>query len=112
MSWPALNYVIELTRAPNGDRLTGSEKLLLMHVAYHRNQVADGAWPSQLTLARECLCSRRWIQELLKSCVQKGVLAARQGGVRGRGDLTVYWFPALREAGSDSPSAGRAKWSP
>jgi hypothetical protein len=74
MSWRASAYVKKLIVAPNGKRVTRSEKLLLLVIADYYNDSFKKAWPGIPDLVRDTMLSRRRIQELQRSCERKGII--------------------------------------
>lgn len=60
MSHAASRYVKHLVKAPDGSRITPTEKAVLSQLADDHNEVLGVAWPSMKDLARRsCLSDRR-----------------------------------------------------
>ena len=106
MSWQATAYVSELTRCPNGEPLTRSEKLLALLLANRHNPDFDIAWPSIPRLAEEALLSERRTRDLVHSLERKGVITIER---RWKGpqqcDNNVYRFPGLVRRGGGAISS-------
>lgn len=102
MSWKATAYVKELVTAPNGEKVTQAEKLLLFVLADYHHTQRDLIWPSQKTLAEDALCSERHIRRLTDSLVTKGVLIVQS--THGRGKTATYRFAALNLTKPDDMS--------
>lgn len=108
VSWKASAYVKELIRAPNGDRITRSEKLLLLVIADSYNDDESGARPSIHTLAEQTLLSARRVRELQRSSERKGVLsiASRQRS-DGGSMQNFYSLPGLRNSQGEAANPRR-----
>jgi Helix-turn-helix domain len=109
MSWQATAYVSALTITPSGDKLTRSEKLLLLCLANRHNHDYGIAWPSVRELSKDALLSLRMTRYLLKSLEQKGVIVRirRMKGPKTY-DTTGYRLPALDlQGGSATIASGR-----
>lgn len=91
MSHKATNYVTELCRCPNGQKLTRSEKLLMFVLADRHNKDSGTAHPSIGRLAHEALMSIRQVQRCLRKLVEKGVLKVEAGGGSHR-NTNLYSF--------------------
>jgi hypothetical protein len=74
MSYQAIRYVKKLVAAPNGEKITPSEKLVLAFLADVHNMEVGAAWPSVGTLAEECCTSPRQIRRHLASAERKEVI--------------------------------------
>jgi Helix-turn-helix domain len=96
MSWKASAYAKEVSTAPNGKRITRSEKLLLLILADYYNDARGCAWPSIKSLASEAMLSPRRVKELLLSLETKRLIK-RETTTRDDGgqDVNLYAFPAL-----------------
>lgn len=91
MSWKATAYVKELSRCPDGAPLSRLHKELLLVLSdYHRTD-SRVMWPSQKTLASDCLAKVRQIQRELDYCCEHGILD-RQQRKTGKGNITDYRF--------------------
>lgn len=96
MSWKATAYVKELTHAPNGQKLTTAEKLLLFVLAdYHRADGQGLCWPSLPRLAKESLLSRRHIVRVLKSLEDNGLISKGVSPKATSGETNNYRLNAL-----------------
>jgi hypothetical protein len=103
----AREYVMALTKTPNGERLTRSEKFLLLCLADYHNRYSKIAFPSVQRLALDTLSCEREVRYLLRSLERKGLIIAIRPGRQGRGGLTHYVFleldpnPGLEPGGKD-----------
>lgn len=91
MSWRATAYVKELREAPNGQRLTCGEKLVMFVLADCYNEDYRRAWPSVQTLADAALMTKRNVRRILRSLEGKGLLETAES--RGIGHSNSYRFP-------------------
>ena len=106
MSWQASAYIKKLRAAPNGERITAYEKLILLHLADAHNEDRGICWPSQPTIADDCMVSVRHVQNLLHALEKKGVIRVIRPERNGRGRYLSYSFPELDvEAGKDARRA-------
>lgn len=106
MSWEALSYVRGLRIAPNGERLTRSEKLVLLILADCHNIKKRIAWPSVATIAEEALLCEREVRKLLRTLEQKGVIRTIQPPRTGSGYTSCYKFLELDPDDSMERQAG------
>lgn len=74
MSWDALRYVQRMKVAPNGEKLTKGEKLLLFALAYYHHDERGDAWASLSHLADESLHTRPGVIVTLQSLADKGII--------------------------------------
>lgn len=74
MSWKASAHVKEQTHAPNGKKLTRSEKFLMLILADYYNDEQQAAWPSIPRLAKDALMSERQARRVIHSLEKKQVL--------------------------------------
>jgi Helix-turn-helix domain/DnaA N-terminal domain len=95
MSWQACYYAKKLRAAPNGERITAYEKLVLLHLADAHNEERGIAWPSEPTIAEDCAVCLRQVQNLLHSLERKGVIRILRPEKNGRGRCLRYRFPEL-----------------
>lgn len=96
MSWAASAYVKTLTTAPDGTKITRSEKMLLFVLADYYNDEQHAAWASIGEVARHALLSVRQAQRLCKALVTCGVLALHTRIDPKHGQLSnLYAFPSL-----------------
>jgi hypothetical protein len=93
MSYQASAYVKGLRLAPNGESITTKEKLVLFHLADAHNAKQGTAWPSQPTIAEDCMICVRHVQNLLYSLERKGVIRTIRPERNGRGRFVRYSFP-------------------
>lgn len=70
------------------DRLTGTEKLVLISLLCHFNYEQRRSWPSQYTIAQECRISEFWVRETLKSLTERGYITTFKE--KGRGNVKIY----------------------
>lgn len=110
MSWKATSYVRQLLRAPNGEPITRSEKLLLMVLADYYNDKQEGAWPSANELAKAAMFSKRRVWELIASVKRKGILEVEHRGfLNGATGSNFYRFPAMESMQGESATARRGE---
>jgi hypothetical protein len=91
MSWHATAWAKAQTVAPSGDRITRSEKLLLLCIADYHNAEKGYAWPSVDRLATEAMMSDRHVRNLLNSLTRKGLVEVEHR----TGDTNRYRLPAM-----------------
>jgi hypothetical protein len=105
MSFHALDYVLELTEAPNGEELSAAEKLILLVLAHCHNGHRRAAWPSVEKMAREGLTTERNARRILRELERKAIVRSRRPERQGRGQYTEYSFPAIddEKGGSNVP---------
>ncbi|HZL68523.1 MAG TPA: helix-turn-helix domain-containing protein [Candidatus Limnocylindrales bacterium] len=80
--------------APNGERITRSEKLVLLNLADFANAKRGGiAWPSVPTLAELSLMSERQCRNVIRSLTRKGCITCehRKSPVNPRANLPNYY---------------------
>lgn len=89
--------------APNGVKLTRTEKLVALVLAdYH--QIGDKhTFPSLVSLAGESLMDERMCRRTLASLEEKGVILRVKPDVQFRGVTTFYTFPEIDKEGSGTP---------
>ena len=65
------------------DKLTPSQRLVLLALVYYSDRTGSNAYPSQSTLARMCCCSRSTVKRALAALIARGtqVLQAACRGV-------------------------------
>lgn len=94
----AIDYARNLVVAPDGSRITSTEKNVLLLLALAFNSDLGIAWPSLKTLAREaCICERH-CRRTIGSLEQKNVIRRdymRREGLGGGQTSNEYFFPAL-----------------
>lgn len=100
MSWKATSYAKDVIVCPNGEKITRTEKLLLMVMADHHNTHQNSFFASNRLLAQESLLSVRQIQRVIKSMERKRLLCSENG--LGRGNLTGYSFPWIEPKKGDT----------
>lgn len=108
MSWKATAYVKELRRAPNGEPINKTEKLLLFVLADCHHVERKMAWPSLPNLAADALLSEREARYSLRELERKGVLRRIAMAKSGRGHIPAYQFLELPDAYSDQKGANLA----
>lgn len=74
MSWDALRYVQKAVTAPNGEKLTKGEKLLMWELAYYHHDERGDAWASLTHLAERSLHTRPGVVVTLQSLERKQVI--------------------------------------
>jgi len=74
VSHAATNYVKHLVRAPNGEKITASEKAVLGQLADDHREELGVAWPSLRNLAKRCCLSERQTRRIITRLECKGVL--------------------------------------
>jgi DNA-binding transcriptional ArsR family regulator len=70
----ALGWAKNITRAPDGTKITATEKLVLWSLANHYNPGYGYAFPRQSTLAEVCCLSRSSVSRALASLVKHGLI--------------------------------------
>ena len=85
-----MKWVIENSTAK------GTDRAVLLMIAYHANEYGAEAWPSIDTLARETNVSRRAVCYAVAALVAAGHLEMAQGG--GRGHSNSYRLPMINSA--------------
>ena len=93
MSLKATARAKEISLSPTGEKITRTEKLLLMVMSDHHNTHQGFFYASNRLLAQEALLSLRQFQRLASSLEKKGIVKTETG--LGRGNLTGYSFPWL-----------------
>lgn len=103
MSWAALEYIRRMIHAPSGERLTSSEKLLALMLAYHHSEEVGEAWPSVRLLAQESVMSEQTVKRTRQRLVRKGLIEVRQL-VKDNGSFSSsrYTFPHLNTDHGDT----------
>lgn len=93
----AIDYVNQLGIAPNGSRITSTEKNVLMALAQWFNVELGVAWPSIRRVANRCSISERHCRRTISRLERKGVIARVYMVRSDRGSQTSneYFFPAL-----------------
>ncbi len=76
MSWKASAYVKELVVAPNGERVTRTEKLVLLVLADYHDERLNEAWPSVKTWAEDALVSEQTLKRIRSRLILKGVITS------------------------------------
>ncbi len=93
----AIDYARKLTVAPDGSRITSTEKNVLLHLALAFNSDLGVAWPGMEMLANDSCTSERHCRRNLASLERKKVIQRvrmRRGGKGGQ-TSNDYFFPAL-----------------
>lgn len=91
MSWKATAYVKELHQAPNGQKITCSEKLIMFVLADCFNEDYQLAWPSIPRLASASLMTERHASRVLRALEAKGLVQVIRK--HGLGNTNGYRFP-------------------
>jgi len=97
MSHQASRYAKNLVTAPNGEKITASEKLVLTQLADDHRMEVGVAWPSVGSLAKRCCLSKRQVRRNLASLERKQVIRriAYRRDHDGSQSSNEYVFPAL-----------------
>jgi hypothetical protein len=102
----AIDYARKLTIAPDGSRITSTEKNVLLHLALAFNFDLGVAWPGERALAKDACVSERHCQRTIVSLERKGIIRRihmRRADLGGQSS-NDYFFPALG-APSQTPQA-------
>ena len=90
------------------DRLTGTEKLVLISLLCHLNHAQRRSWPSQEMIAKECGLSRKWVRVILRELEQRGYIDSFKE--KGRGNQMIYALnplpPRKKETETELPVTG------
>ncbi|MBP3752059.1 MAG: helix-turn-helix domain-containing protein, partial [Pyramidobacter sp.] len=90
------------------DRLTGTEKLVLISLLCHLNHEQRRSWPSQGMIAKECGLSRKWVRATLRELEQRGYIDSFKE--KGRGNQMIYALnplpPRKEETETELPVTG------
>src|SRR5688572_15282084 len=108
-AWSVINFVRSLVTAPNGARLSRTQKLVALTIATYYNWERGYAWPPLTRLARETSLSRQGVINAIAELVRNGTLAGEHvRDEKGETFPNHYRFPAaipsrdLRQAGKRS----------
>ena len=93
----ASDYARKLVTAPDGSRITSTEKNVLLHLALAFNSDLGIAWPGIKTLSNNACISERHCRRCLESLERKKVIRRVYMRRDGTGAQTSndYFFPAL-----------------
>lgn len=80
MSWKASGAAKEITHGTSGQKLKMADKLVLMVLSDDYNEGRGFAWPSQETLAKECLCTDRGLRGILERLEAFGLINIEHRG--------------------------------
>lgn len=106
MSLHATAWAKSLTTTPSGERITRSEKLLLLILSDYYNPAQQCAWPSMKTLAEHSLLTDRRCRSIIRSLEGKGVVKVQRVRLpNGDNAPNRYFFPALPAEGAVTPRA-------
>ena len=83
MSWKASGAAKEITCGTKGQKLKIADKLVLMILSDDYNEGRGFAWPSQETLAEECLCTDRGLRGILERLASYGLIEIEHRGRKG-----------------------------
>src|SRR5437773_9055000 len=102
MSWQASAHVRAMLIAPDGKRLSRTEKLLLFVLADFHNVEKGFAFPSLRSIARDALLSKRQAQRVIRCLESKGVIEI-ESRTRENGSITSsrYTFPNVNDVDDD-----------
>ncbi len=96
MSWIASGHVKHMTKAPNGVRLTPTEKYVLLVMADYYNDEKQAAWPSYTELAERTLLTRPTVNNTLLALKSKGAIeVVERRATNGSLHSNIYRFPWL-----------------
>ena len=99
MSWRASGHVKNLVEGINGEKISRSEKLLLLIIADYYNDSYECAWPKIADLAEQAMLSPRRVRELQRSCEEKGLITISERRLlNGSNDANEIRFPGLEGA--------------
>lgn len=93
----AIDYARKLTEAPDGSRITSTEKNVLLHLALALNSDLSVAWPAMKTLSNDAGICKRHCRRVLASLERKKVIQRvymRRDDTREQ-TSNEYFFPAL-----------------
>ena len=93
----AIDYARKITEAPDGSRITPTEKNVLLNLALFFNSESGTAWPRINTLSSDACMSTRHCRRNLARLERKQVIQRvymRREGVGGQ-TSNEYFFPAL-----------------
>lgn len=65
------------------DKLTPSQRLVLLALVYYSDRTGANAYPSQSTLARMCCCSRSTVKRALASLIARELIIPTGKGRKG-----------------------------
>ena len=92
----AIDYVNQLETAPDGSRITSTERNVLKSLAQWIHPALGFAWPSMKRLAKRCSISERHCRRTIERLERKGVIArVHMRGDHGSQTSNEYFFPAL-----------------
>ena len=91
MSWKATAYVKDLQQAPNGQKITCSEKLIMFVLADCYNEDYHRAWPSVRRLAISALMTERHARRVLRTLESKCLVQVIKK--HDMGHTNAYRFP-------------------
>lgn len=103
MSWKAAGYVKEMVVAPNGVKLTRTEKLVALVLADYHQMGDKHTFPSIATMAGESLMDERMCRRTIASLEEKGVILRVKPDLQYRGVTTFYTFPEVDKEGAHTP---------
>ena len=90
------------------DRLTGTEKLVLISLLCHLNHAQRRSWPSQEMIAKECGITPIWVRKILKTLEARGYIVSFKE--KGRGNQRIYALcplpPRKKETETELPITG------
>lgn len=102
----AIDYARKLLVAPDGSRITSTEKNVMLHLALAFNFDLGVAWPGERALAKDACVSERHCQRTIVSLERKGIIQRihmRRADLGGQSS-NDYFFPALGSP-SQTPQA-------
>ena len=99
MTWRLMKPVWQV------DKLTPSQRLVLLALAYYTDRNGANAYPSQSTLARMCCCSRSTVKRALAALIARGLIIptgkGRKGTIKYR--ISMNHVQAHHEPGTRPP---------
>ena len=100
MSWEAIYWAYTL----ESTRLSAAEELILLHLAYFYRP-EGGAYPATKTLARRTNLGTRYVNELLDSLIEKGLISLMATGPHSRCfDLCMEGKKEVKTVGAIAPA--------
>jgi hypothetical protein len=80
VSWKASGAAKEITHGTNGEKISMADKLVLMVLSDYFDERKQAAWPSQETLAEECICTDRGLRGILQRLQKFGLISIEHRG--------------------------------
>lgn len=90
MSWKASGAAKDITHGTNGQKISMADKCVLMVLSDYWDERRQYAWPSQETLAEQCICTERGMRGILYRLQSFGLINIVQGGRSGNKYLLLF----------------------